>query len=145
MAIRADFQPISRGQSRFCDKPSRYSSLSITTSFESGRQPLLSNLGYVLLKYPVTDEQWRLVAHLFEPQGRHGWGRPARDPRVLVDAMLWIKDNNEPWRHLPVEFGPPQTAYIKSLQWRRNGIIDRAIELLSSARERPTNQRTTSV
>jgi transposase len=92
-----------------------------------------------LFKFPVTDEQWRLVGHLFQPQGRHGWGRRARDPRVLVDALLWVRDNNERWHHLPPEFGPPQTAYIKYLQWRRNGTIDRAIELLSSASEHATS------
>ncbi|TDG03571.1 transposase [Paraburkholderia guartelaensis] len=93
-----------------------------------------------MLQYPVTDEQWLLVGHLIQPQGRRGWGRPARDPRVILNAILWIAIKGERWHRLPPIFGPPQTAYIKWLQWRRDGTMDKVLEILSAGNDSGTFQ-----
>ncbi|NUX57640.1 transposase [Paraburkholderia youngii] len=85
-----------------------------------------------MLQCPVTDEQWLLVAHLIQPQGRKGWGRPRRDPRTILDAILWVIITGERWHRLPRDFGPPQTAYMKWLQWKRQGIMDTILERLSA-------------
>ncbi|WP_220025058.1 transposase [Paraburkholderia silvatlantica] len=84
-----------------------------------------------VLQCPITDEQWLLVGHLIQPQGRLFWGRPARDPRTILDAILWVVVNDERWHRLPCSFGPPQTAYMKWLQWRRSGVMDKILALLS--------------
>ncbi len=86
-----------------------------------------------MLQFPVSDDQWLLVGHLIQSQVRRGWGRPARDPRTILDAILWVTINGERWHRLPPEFGPPQTAYMKWLQWRRQGIMDKILEILAAA------------
>lgn len=100
---------------------------------------------YYLLNCPVSDEQWRLVSHLLQPQGCRGWGRTARDPRVILDAILWVTVNNERCHRLPAEFGPQQTAYIKWLQWRRRGPMDQVNETLSDARAEMMSRCRTAV
>lgn len=63
----------------------------------------------------LTDEQWELVADLFDPPGRRG--APAVIPRrPMVDAMLFIARTGIRWRYLPAGY-PPWTA-VRS-QWRR--------------------------
>jgi transposase len=48
----------------------------------------------------LTDEQWELVADLFDPPGRRG--APAVIPRrQMVDAMLFIARNGIQRRYLP--------------------------------------------
>ncbi|ETN86644.1 transporter, major facilitator family protein [Necator americanus] len=93
--------------------------------------PFLFSWRMTVLQCPITDEQWLLVGHLIQPQGRLFWGRPARDPRTILDAILWVVVNDERWHRLPCSFGPPQTAYMKWLQWRRSGVMDKILALLS--------------
>ncbi len=48
----------------------------------------------------LSDEQWELVADLFDPPGRRG--APAQIPRrQMVDAMLFIGRTGCQWRYLP--------------------------------------------
>src|SRR6266542_2827426 len=54
----------------------------------------------------LSDEQWELVADLFDPPGRRG--APAVIPRrQMVDAMLFIGRTGVQWRYLPERYGPP--------------------------------------
>jgi len=49
----------------------------------------------------LSDEQWHLVADLFDPPGRRG--APARIARrQMVDAMLFVARTGCHWRYLPV-------------------------------------------
>ena len=53
----------------------------------------------------LSDEQWALVADLFDPPGRRG--APARIPRrQMVDAMLFIARTGCQWRYLPERYPP---------------------------------------
>ena len=48
----------------------------------------------------LSDEQWELVADLFDPPGRRG--APAGIPRrQMVDAMLFLARTGGQWRYLP--------------------------------------------
>ncbi|MEM5331597.1 transposase [Paraburkholderia sp. JHI2823] len=97
-----------------------------------GKASRLTSRRLPMLQCPVIDEQWIVVAHLIPPHGRQGWGRPARDRRMILDAILWVTINGERWHRLPRSFGPPQTAYMKWLQWRRSGVMDKILALLSA-------------
>ena len=57
----------------------------------------------------LTDEEWDLIADVFPKPA--ATGRPPRDPRQVVDGILWILRTGSPWRDLPAEFGPWQTAW----------------------------------
>jgi transposase len=54
----------------------------------------------------LSDEQWELVADLFDPPGRRG--APAViERRQMVEAILFIGRTGDQWRYLPGrhEFG----------------------------------------
>jgi transposase len=72
---------------------------------------------------PLSDEAWARVSHLFQQEPKKRQGRPPRDPRDVLNAILWILTRNEKWHRLPATFPPSQTCYLKWLQWRRAGIM----------------------
>ena len=64
----------------------------------------------------------------FPPQ--KGKGRPWRDHRMMINAMLWILNTGSPWRDLPERYGPWQTAYNRFNRWRADGTFDAVLERL---------------
>ena len=79
----------------------------------------------------LTDDEWELIADEF-PKPKVT-GRPPRDPREMVDAALWILRTGAPWRDLPNEFGPWQTAWGTFDKWNDEGIWDRVLQKLQAA------------
>lgn len=77
-------------------------------------------------RYDLTSEQWDLIKGEFPPPGPTG-GRPRRDARDVLNAVLWILHTGSPWRALPREFVPWQTAYRYFAGWARDGTFDRVV------------------
>ena len=74
----------------------------------------------------LTDEQWELVADLFDPPGRRG--APARIPRRrMVEAMLFIARTGRQWRYLPERYGAWSAVWAQWRRWRANGVWERAM------------------
>ncbi|MFK7931721.1 MAG: DUF6596 domain-containing protein, partial [Myxococcota bacterium] len=67
----------------------------------------------------LSDWAWSRVKALFPK--RKGRGRPARSDRLLLDAVLWVLATGRPWRELPPEMGPWQTAYHRFRMWENDG------------------------
>lgn len=80
-------------------------------------------------RHALTDEQWDLVERLI-PKSKARTGRPASDPRLMLDGTFWILATGAPWRDLPERFGPWQTVYDHFRNWRKNGVFARIIEAL---------------
>jgi transposase len=70
---------------------------------------------------PLSDEDWAKIEHLFPSAPTKGGGRPRRDPRPVVEAILWVTETNSKWHHLPSHYPPMQTCYIKWLEWKKAG------------------------
>jgi transposase len=80
-------------------------------------------------RYELTDEQWALIADLF--QRRAKTGRPPKDPRTMLNGIVWILNTGAPWRDLPEErFGPWETVYTWFAKWRDSGLFDRVLARL---------------
>ncbi len=45
----------------------------------------------------LTDAQWTRLAPLLPPQNPRT-GRPAKDPRLVVEALCWLGRTGAPWR-----------------------------------------------
>jgi transposase len=85
----------------------------------------------------LTDQEWTCVEHLFdELRHRKGAGRPAANPRAILDAIRWIQQTGERWLYLPATFPPQQTCYMKFLQWRKDGRIAEVERLLGAVEAR---------
>ena len=86
-------------------------------------------LGYLeaagMRRYELTDEQWELIKDFFPPLVTNG--RPWRDHRTMVNAMLWILNTGSPWHDLPERYGPWQTAYNRFNRWRKDGTFDASL------------------
>ncbi len=75
----------------------------------------------------LSDEQWALVADLFDPPGRRG--APAQISwHQMVNAMLFIARTGCQWRYLPERYG----AWTQWRRWRANGVWERAMTRLAA-------------
>ena len=79
----------------------------------------------------LTDEQWELVADLFDPPGRRG--APATIPRrQMVEAMLFLARTGCQWRYLPERYGAWSAVWAQWRRWRANGVWERAMTRLAA-------------
>lgn len=77
----------------------------------------------------MTDAQWERLRPLLPPQ-RPRTGRPARDHRTVLSAILWVLRTGAPWRDLPERFGPWATAWSRFRRWTAAGIWARVFAAL---------------
>jgi transposase len=69
----------------------------------------------------LTDEQWELVADLFDAPGRRG--APAQIPRrQMVEAILFLARTGCQWRYLPERYGTWTAVWAQWRRWRANGV-----------------------
>ena len=72
----------------------------------------------------LIDAEWAILAPLLAPTTRRG--RPRKhDLRQVLNAIFYILRGGEPWRLLPHEFPPWQTAYHYFRAWRLDGTWER--------------------
>lgn len=75
----------------------------------------------MLRRHELAEEEWeRIRPHL--PQKSEKRGRPAKDPRILINAMLWILSTGAPWRDLPSYYGPWKTVFNTYRRWTISGV-----------------------
>lgn len=87
----------------------------------------------------LTDEQWAVVAPLIiRPPRRHdGRGRPRRDDRPILNAVLWILRTGAAWPDLPARYPPYTSCHHRFLEWLDNGTLERILsELARDIKER---------
>ncbi|MDR2574095.1 MAG: transposase [Desulfovibrio sp.] len=66
----------------------------------------------------ITNEQWERLAPLLPdtPKGPKGQGRPVlNEPRVILNAILWILRTSAPWKDLPERYTFNHTCFIDAL------------------------------
>ena len=79
----------------------------------------------------LSDEQWELVADLFDPPGRRG--APAVIARrQMVEAMLFLARTGCQWRYLPERYGSWTAVWAQWRRWRSNGVWARAMTRLAT-------------
>jgi putative transposase len=81
-----------------------------------------------MVRRQLDDRQWAKIATILEAQ--RGAGRPAKDDRAFVEAVLWWRRTGVPWRDLPDDFGPWKTVFNRFDRWSKNGRWNRLLEVL---------------
>jgi transposase len=77
----------------------------------------------------LRDDQWAALApHL--PRQRAATGRPAKDHRLVVEAIVWRLRTGAPWRDLPERYGPWRTVYTRFRRWQQAGVWERVLGAL---------------
>ena len=81
-------------------------------------------------RYELTDQEWEQIASLLPPEKTNKPGRPPKDNRLMVNAMVWITRSGAPWRDLPERYGPWTTVYSRFRKWIGDGILDNIFRVL---------------
>jgi len=81
----------------------------------------------------LTDEQWEVLKTLIPdpPRRADGRGRPWRDPRDVLNGILWILRTGAPWHDLPERYPPYQTCHRRFQVWVEEGTLSRILEALA--------------
>jgi transposase len=75
----------------------------------------------------LNDEQWERLRPLLSPQKPKN-GRPAKDHRQILNAILWLLRTGAPWRDSPERYGLWRTVATHFYRWRKTGVWDRILE-----------------
>ena len=83
----------------------------------------------------LTDEQWQVlepfIAEAEPPRREDGKGRPRRNPREVLDGILWILRTGAQWADLPDRYPPYQTCHRRFQEWVRSGVLDTVLQALA--------------
>ena len=86
-------------------------------------------------RHELTDEQWDRIKDKVPPERSGERGRPAKDNRMMINAILWILKTGAPWRDLPERFGSWNSVYSRYSRWTRRGIWEKIFHELSQDRD----------
>jgi transposase len=81
----------------------------------------------------LSDKQWEIVGPLIpKPRLRDdGRGRPWRDPRDILNAVLWILRTGAQWNDLPKRYPPRATCHRRFQLWVKHGVLERVVKALA--------------
>jgi len=87
----------------------------------------------------LTNEQWNRIEPivLSAKPSKDPRGRKQRDPREVLNGILWILRTGAPWKDLPPRYPPYQTCHRRFQQWAKSGVFRRIVqELVEDLSER---------
>ena len=87
----------------------------------------------------LTTEQWNRIEPVIKElkPKKDPRGRPLRDPREILNGILWILRTGAPWKDMPQRYPPYQTCHRRFQQWVKQGVFQRiAKELVEDLYER---------
>jgi transposase len=80
----------------------------------------------------LTDIQWEKIEPIILQStcNKDPRGRKPRDPREVLNGILWVLRTGIPWKNLPDKYPPYQTCHRRFQQWTKDGVFRRIIEHL---------------
>jgi transposase len=82
-------------------------------------------------RYSLRDDQWERIEGMLP--GRKGRvGRPGRDNRLFVEAVLYRYRAGIPWRDLPERFGDFRVVHTRFTRWARRGVWQKIFQQLAA-------------
>ena len=81
----------------------------------------------------LTNEQWEILEPLIPepPRREDGRGRPWRDPRDVLNGILWILRTGAPWKDLPERYPPYQSCHRRFQKWIEEGVLGTVLKALA--------------
>lgn len=81
----------------------------------------------------LTEAQWAVLEPLLpKPRVRRDRrGRPWRDPRDVLNGILWILRTGAPWADLPPRYPSPKTCHRRFQRWREDGTMEAVLRALA--------------
>ena len=89
----------------------------------------------MLCSMDLTEKQWEAIREYVPAEELEGptekGGRPWREPRDVVNAILWVLRTGAPWADLPTRYPPYQTCHRRFQKWEREGVFDKILKHLA--------------
>nr|WP_235206900.1 IS5 family transposase [Paenibacillus tyrfis] len=82
-------------------------------------------------RYEIHDDQWNIIKDLLPSEQKKQGGRPAKDNRTMLNAMIWVARTGAPWRDLPEYYGSWKTVYTRFRRWQMAGVWEQILEHIS--------------
>ena len=79
----------------------------------------------------LTDAHWAIIEPFCLGKASDP-GQTGRDPRLFMEAVLWIVRTGAQWRELPGEFGKWNSVFKRFRRWVRADIFYRMFNALST-------------
>ncbi len=86
---------------------------------------MMESLIYTDKSFALTDAQWDAIKDLFDCRRKR-----KHSIRGIIDAVLYVVDNDIHWRMLPKSYAPWQTVYYYFDKWRRTGVWQQVLDVL---------------
>ena len=83
----------------------------------------------------LTDDQWAIVKPYIPDPEKLGTsergGRPWRDPRDVLNGVLWILRTGAQWSEMPRKYPPYSTCHRRFTRWNKEGVLDAILRALA--------------
>ena len=86
-----------------------------------------------MVRTQLQARQWSKIEAVL--LGERGAGRPPKDDRNFIEAVLWWRRTGVPWRDLPEEFGPWKTVFNRFDRGSKLGKWTRLFQALQTDRD----------
>lgn len=82
----------------------------------------------------LSDMEWKVLEPMLPKAKRRkdGRGRPPKDPRDVLNGIIWILFSGAPWHLLPEAYPPYQTCHRYFQTWTRKGVMQKMLGALST-------------
>jgi transposase len=94
------------------------------------------------MRYELTDYEWAAIKPFMPNKPR---GVPRVDDRRVLNGIFWVLHSGAPWRDLPESFGPYTTCYNRFVRWRRAGVWDQLMNVLTAGHDAAVQMIDTSI
>jgi transposase len=80
----------------------------------------------------LSTKQWERLAPFFPKRKRRkdGKGRPAVEPREVLEGVLWVLKTGARWKDLPERYPPYQTCHRYFQQWVKIKLMEKILREL---------------
>ena len=89
----------------------------------------------------VSDEEWELIKHFFDPVDNRGGAGTKHAKRTIVNAIFYLNKTGVQWRLLPKEFPPWKTVYDHYSLWNRRGVWEKVMDQLNREHRKKTAKK----
>lgn len=77
----------------------------------------------------LAEPQWEQI-RLLLPRYQFQTRRQVSDPRLIVEAILWVMETGSSWREIPTRFGPWSSIAEHYYRWGKDGRWERILHVL---------------